>query len=92
MSALTRSQVIAFILGVFACLLLLLAGFPGVLDVFRGWAPQSLVDAIASLSFLAHFDSIRKGVIDIRDLLYFAMLISLFLLATAIALELRKAD
>ena len=92
MSALTRSQVIAFILGVFACLILLLAGFPGVLDVFRGWAPQPIVDAIASLSFLAHFDSIRKGVIDVRDLLYFAMLISLFLLATAIALELRKAD
>src|SRR6516165_3877172 len=92
MSALTRSQVIAFILGVFACLVLLLAGFPGVLDVFRSWAPQSIVDAIASLSFLAHFDSIRKGVIDARDLLYFAMLIGLFLLATAIALELRKAD
>ena len=89
---LTRSQVIAFILGVFACLLLLLAGFPGVLDVFRSWAPQSLVEGIASLSFLAHFDSIRKGVIDARDLLYFAMLIGLFLLATAIALELRKAD
>jgi len=83
---------LAFILGVFACLVLLLAGFPGVLDVFRSWAPQSIVDAIASLSFLAHFDSIRKGVIDARDLLYFAMLIGLFLLATAIALELRKAD
>ena len=92
MSALTRSQVIAFILGVVACFVLLLAGFPGVLDAFRSWAPQPIVDAIASLSFLAHFDSIRKGVIDVRDLLYFAMLISFFLLATAIALDLRKAD
>jgi len=92
MSALTRSQVIAFILGVVACFVLLLAGFPGVLDAFRSWAPQPIIDAIASLSFLAHFDSIRKGVIDVRDLLYFAMLISFFLLATAIALDLRKAD
>jgi ABC-2 type transport system permease protein len=92
MSALTRSQVVAFILAVFACLVLLLAGFPLVLDAFRGWAPQPIVDAIASLSFLSHFDSIRKGVIDVRDLLYFAMLICLFLLATAIALDLRKAD
>jgi len=91
-SALTRSQVVAFILAVFACLLLLLAGFPGVLDLFRGWAPQALTDAIASLSFLAHFDSIKKGVIDVRDLLYFALLIGLFLLATAVTLELRKAD
>jgi len=90
MSALTRSQVIAFILGVVACFVLLLAGFPGVLDAFRSWAPQPIIDAIASLSFLAHFDSIRKGVIDVRDLLYFAMLIGFFLLATAITLELRK--
>ena len=92
MSALTRNQVVAFILGVAACFLFLLAGFPLVLDVFRSWAPLSLVDAIASLSFLTHFESIAKGVIDVRDLLYFAMLIGLFLLATVIALELRKAD
>ena len=69
-----------------------MAGFPIVLDVFRGWAPQALTDAIASLSFYTHFEAIQKGVIDVRDLLYFAMLIGLFLLATAIALELRKAD
>jgi len=92
MSALTRNQVVAFILGVAACFLFLLAGFPLVLDVFRSWAPLPLVDAIASLSFLTHFESIAKGVIDVRDLLYFTMLIGLFLLATAIALELRKAD
>ncbi len=92
MSALTRNQVVAFILGVVACFAFLLAGFPMVLDVFRSWAPAALVDAIASLSFLTHFESIVKGVIDVRDLLYFAMLIGFFLLATAITLELRKAD
>ncbi len=92
MSALTRNQVIAFILGVAACFAFLLAGFPMVLDLFRSWAPLALVDAIASLSFLTHFESIAKGVIDVRDLLYFSMLIGFFLLATTIALELRKAD
>jgi len=92
MSALTRNQVVAFILGVVACFAFLLAGYPGVLDVFRSWAPQALTDAIASLSFLNHFQSIVKGVIDARDVLYFAMLISFFLVATAITLELRKAD
>ena len=92
MSALTRNQVVAFILGVVVCFLFLLAGFPLVLDVFRGWAPQPIVDAIASLSFLTHFESIAKGVIDVRDLLYFAMLIAFFLLATAIALDVRKAE
>ena len=89
---LTNKQVIAFILGVVACFIVLLAGFPLVLDAFRGWAPQWLVDAIASLSFLTHFDSIKKGVIDVRDLLYFAMLSAFFLLATSIALDLRKAQ
>src|SRR6266478_5499274 len=88
--ALTRNQVVAFILGVAGCFVFLLAGFPLVLDVFRSWAPQALVDAIASLSFLTHFESIVKGVIDVRDLLYFAMLIGFFLLATTIALNLRK--
>ena len=56
------------------------------------WAPQWLVEAIASLSFFTHFDSIKKGVIDVRDLLYFAMLSGFFLLATSIALDLRKAQ
>src|ERR1700761_4401755 len=91
-SALTSNQVIAFLLGVVVCFAVLLAGFPLVLDAFHGWAPQWLVDAIASLSFLTHFDSIKKGVIDVRDLLYFAMVGGFFLLATSIALDLRKAQ
>ena len=61
MSALTRNQVIAFILGVVACFVFLLAGFPLVLDVFRSWAPQALVDAVASLSFLTSLRVDRQG-------------------------------
>jgi ABC-2 type transport system permease protein len=91
MSALTRNQVIAFILGVVVCFAFVVAGFPIVLDVFRAWAPQPLMDAVASLSFYTHFESIAKGVIDVRDLLFYAMLIGFFLLATSIALDLRKA-
>ena len=92
MSALTRNQVIAFILAVVVSFVLLLAGCPAVLDWFSSWLPQTIVDAIASLSFQRHFDSISKGVIDIRDILYFGMLIGLFLLATAITLDVRKAE
>jgi ABC-2 type transport system permease protein len=92
MSALTRSQVVAFILGFVACCAFLLIGFiPSLATELPAWA-QTLVQAIASLSFLTHFDSIAKGVIDVRDLLYFAMLIGFFLLATSIALDVRKAD
>jgi ABC-2 type transport system permease protein len=91
-SATTRNQVIAFILSVTACFALLLSGFPMVLDLFSAWAPQALVDTIASLSFLTHFSSISKGVIDLRDLVYFALLITVMLYANAIVLELKRAD
>lgn len=91
-SATTKNQVIAFILSVVACFLLLLAGFPLVLDAFSAWAPQSIVDGIASLSFLTHFESISRGVIDLRDIVYFGILIGCFLYANAIVLQLTKAD
>jgi len=91
-SATTRNQVIAFIFTVVVCFLFLLAGFALVLEVFEGWAPQPIIDAIASLSFLTHFTSISKGVIDFRDLLYFGTLIAVWLAANAIVLDLKKAD
>jgi gliding motility-associated transport system permease protein len=92
MSALTRNQVIAFILSVAASFLFLLMGYPAVIGWVSAILPQAFVNAIASFSFLTHFESIAKGVIDIRDLLFFAMLMALFLLATAITLDLRKAE
>ena len=92
MSALTRNQVVAFILAVVACFAFLLAGFPLVLDAFRAWAPQVLIDAIASLSFLTHFEAISKGVLDVRDLLYFFLTMAFFLIATAIILDVRKSE
>ena len=92
MSALAKNQVIAFILAVSVCFLFIVSGFPMVLDGFSGWAPQWLVDAVASLSFLTRFDAISKGVIDLRDLLYFLTLIAAWLAATAVVLDLKKAD
>jgi ABC-2 type transport system permease protein len=92
MSALTRNQVIAFISAVVVCFAFLLAGFPMVLDAFRGWAPEFVVDAIAQLSFLTHFEALSKGVLDLRDLLYFALTIAFFLIATAVVLDVRKSQ
>jgi len=91
-SACTRNQVIAFIITVVVCFLFLLAGFPLVLDVFSAWAPQGLVDAISGLSFLTHFISISKGVIDLRDLIYFLLTIAFWLYASAVVIDLKKAD
>jgi len=92
LSAITRNQVIAFVITVVVCFGFLLSGFPLVLDLFSGWAPQALIDGIASLSFLTHFSSISKGVIDFRDLVYFALLIAAFLYANTIVLQWKQAD
>jgi ABC-2 type transport system permease protein len=91
-SAANRNQVIAFIITVAVCFAFMLSGFPLVLDVFSAWAPQALVDAVASLSFLSHFTTISKGVIDLRDLIYFAAMIGFWLFANAIVIESKKAD
>lgn len=92
MSAITRNQVIAFILTAVTCFLFVLSGFPLVLDAFSAWAPRVLLDAVASMSFLNHFNSLAKGVISLRDLFYFLSMIVVWLLATRIVIELRQAD
>lgn len=91
-SATTRNQVIAFVITVVVCFGFLLSGFPLVLDLFSGWAPQPIIDGIASLSFLTHFANISKGVIDFRDLWYFGLLIGTFLYANTIVLQWKQAD
>jgi ABC-2 type transport system permease protein len=70
----------------------MLSGFSIVLDFMPAWMPQPIVDAVASLSFWTHFISIRKGVIDLRDLLYFVTLVAPWLAANAIVLDMKKAD
>jgi ABC-2 type transport system permease protein len=92
LSALTRNQVVAFILSVVVCFGFLLSGLPMVMNLFSGWAPQALLDVIADFSFLAHFAAISKGVIDLRDLVYFGLATGFWLLANTIILEMKKAD
>jgi len=92
LSAATRNQVIAFITTALVCFFFLLAGFPVVLDFLRGVLPQAIVEGIAALSFFTHFDAISKGVIDLRDLIYFASLIGFWLAASALVLDMKKAD
>ena len=91
-SALTKNQVIAFVVSVVICLGFILSGFPLVLELFSGWAPQFLLSAISSFSFLTHFQSISKGVLDLRDILYFLSLIAFWLFATATVIDMKKAE
>jgi len=90
-SATTKNQVIAFIISFLVSFVLLCASLEPVLNVLAG-LPQVFVDAIASLGFLTHFQSISKGVIDVRDVVYFALLVGTCLYANAIVLQLKKAD
>ncbi len=92
LSAATRNQVIAFILTVVVCFVLLLAGFSLVLEAISAIFPQGVVDAVAGLSFLTHFAAIAKGVVDLRDALYFVLTIVFWLIACALVIDLRKAD
>lgn len=92
LSAANRNQVVAFIITVVICFVFLLAGFPLVLDFFAGWTPQPVLDAIAGISFLTHFQAISKGVLEVRDVLYFLFLIAVWLYATVVVIELKKAD
>ncbi|MCH7816166.1 MAG: ABC transporter permease subunit [Proteobacteria bacterium] len=92
MSACTKNSVIAFILTVSLCFLFVIMGSPILLDVFPDWVPQIVVDAFSAMGFLTHFDSIAKGVLDIRDFLFFSVFIAAWLLASAIVIEIKKAN
>ncbi len=90
LSACTRNQVIAFVLSVVGCFAFLLAGYPLVLDFFRSWLPTVLLEGIASLGVLHHFDAVTKGVVDARDLLFFLSFISFWLFAGTWAITRQK--
>ena len=89
-SALTRNQVIAFILAAMTCFLFLTSGLELVLAFFRGWAPDVVVDIVSDMSFLTHFASITAGVIDLRDLIFFGSLISVCLFINVLLVDGRK--
>jgi gliding motility-associated transport system permease protein len=91
-SALTKNQVIAFVVAAVVCFLLTVSGSSVVLGFFTGWAPQTIVDTVASFSFISHFTSVMRGVIDLKDMVYFISMIVFFLFANTAIVELKKAD
>jgi len=92
LSAFTKNQVIAFVLCGVAGFLLLVTGFPIVLDFVSGWLPRLAVEAISSMSALTHFESMMRGVLDLRDVLYFMSLTVAFLFLNGIVVEWKKAE
>ena len=86
-SAMTKNQVIAFVVSVVVCFLFTVSGLPFVLDFFAGWAPQALVETIASFSFLGNFNDMMRGVIDLRHITYFVSLIAVWLFVNVIVVN-----
>ncbi len=91
-SSLTRNQVIAFVSSAVVCLGFVLSGFPLVLEFFAAWAPDFLVQAVSSFSFLSHFTAISEGVIELRDIVFFISLIVFWLFVNTVVIDLKKAD
>ena len=91
-SALTKNQVIAFIITATLCFLLVMSGLELVLNVLRAWTPGFVVSAVSSMSFLSHFDRISKGVLDLSAVAFYVSLIAFALFANRIFVELKKAD
>jgi len=86
-SAITRNQVISFILSVVICLLFVLAGWPPITEFFSNWAPSWVIDLLANLSFMTHYESIQRGVLDLRDIFYFFSVILFMLSLTGVILQ-----
>jgi len=91
-SVMTKNQVIAFVVTAALGFILTVAGSPIVLGLFQGWAPEWLVRGITQVSFLGHFSAITRGVIDMRDLVYFLSVMIAFLAANAILVDVEKAE
>lgn len=91
LSTVTSSQVVAFILTAVVCVLLILAGQSQVLDFFQGTLPRRLVNGVAHLSMLRHYEAIARGVLDVRDLLYFIFTIVAWLTAGVLVLDMKRS-
>jgi ABC-2 type transport system permease protein len=90
-SALTKNQVIAFVVGAAACFLFLMSGVELVLAAFRPWASPLVVDTVASFSFITHFGQLLKGVVDLATVLFFGSLIAVCLVLNTLLVDLKKA-
>lgn len=90
MSALTNTQIVAFVLAVLVSFVLTALGLPLVLDFFSGAIGGALAEAVARFSILHHFDAAQRGVVEFRSVFYFVSLIALFIGFTALAVDARR--
>ena len=92
LSALTKNQVIAFIISSISGFVLIMAGFNLVLSAVRSWSPNWITETISSMSFLSHFSRIQMGVFDLSTLVFFISMIILCLWINVQLVQVKKAD
>ncbi len=90
-SAVSKNQVISFVLSVVACAMLVFAGMPTTMNYLSMFLPAGLVSAIETMSFQSHFESIQRGVLEFNDLSYFVLLIVGWIAACSVILDERRA-
>ena len=90
-SAITRNQVVSFIISIVICFFLILAGYRPVTELFANWAPTWLVEGVAAFSVMTHFEGMQKGVLDSRDVLYFLSVIAFSLFTTSVIIRAHRA-
>ena len=90
-SAMTRNQVVSFIVSVVICLFLIIVGYGPVTDLLTGWGSAALVDTVAAFSVITHFDPFQKGLIDLRDIVFFLSIIVFALFTTGVIIRAHRA-
>ena len=90
LSALTKHQITAFILGVAVCFVFTVSGFPIILDAFSLWGPDWLIEGISAISFITRFGNMTDGLLNLDDVFFFFSLIGFWLFANGIVIELNK--
>ena len=90
-SAMTRNQVISFILSVMICLFLILAGYTPVTDLLTRFANPVITQTIAAFSVMTHFEGFQRGVLDTRDVIFFASVIFFALFTTGVIIRNQRA-
>ncbi len=86
-SALTKNQVISYVLSLGACAVLLFLGFSSFTETLEGWFPVAVADALSNFSFITHYDAFTKGLIDPKDVVFFLSLMGFTLFLNVIVLE-----
>jgi ABC-2 type transport system permease protein len=86
-SALTKNQVVSFIVSLGVCALLVFLGVSGFTSLLEGFLPVGVAGAISNFSFMTHFSPMVRGILDAKDVVFFLSLMGFTLFLNVVALE-----